>query len=103
MSNGTVSEAGTYSELVEQKGDFSEFLATYLSSDAVAGEYIHCTVRLLWKYTLYNIVKIAGIEVKEDIRCDVIKNESEELSSRYTGTIMLSSRKKRKGLSENDK
>jgi ATP-binding cassette subfamily C (CFTR/MRP) protein 1 len=33
LKNGIVSESGTYNELVEKKGDFAEFLATYLKED----------------------------------------------------------------------
>ena len=30
MDNGTISEAGTYEELMQSKGAFSQFLETYL-------------------------------------------------------------------------
>lgn len=33
LHNGAISESGTYNELVEKKGAFAEFLATYLKED----------------------------------------------------------------------
>lgn len=33
ISKGTISEVGTYKELLERKGDFAEFLMTYLGNE----------------------------------------------------------------------
>lgn len=66
MKNGQITEQGTYAELVENKGEFNEFLLQYLSEkgeeefdDDLDGESFYCTsqysVVIIWKAVwIYN-------------------------------------------------
>jgi len=38
MSNGSISEVGTYQELLDRKGAFVDFLYAYLETDKMANE-----------------------------------------------------------------
>ena len=49
LKNGEITEQGTYAQLVENKGEFNEFLLQYLSEkaeedldDDLEGAFFHC-------------------------------------------------------------
>ena len=49
MSDGVITEVGTYSELMNNKGAFAEFLETYQSTNN--GNYNHISARTCVQYT----------------------------------------------------
>ena len=46
MSDGVITEVGTYSELMKNKGAFAEFLETYRSTNNCNGDYNHILARI---------------------------------------------------------
>lgn len=89
LQNGGIAESGTYDELVEKKGDFADFLATYLKEDGndengEAGQWrSSCCELFTQAYACVSCTKlIVDVEKKEDTpsRENVVRQRSRSSS-----------------------
>lgn len=58
LKDGSVSESGTFKELTDKKGDFADFLLTYLKENAVEpdeeGNFRNAFLPLFFFFFLFN-------------------------------------------------